>query len=76
MSIGIAIVIHQAYLRDNGFLEFNQVPLLRIDGMNIVQTQAIVRYLARKHGLYGKTAKEDALYANIFRARVCPHDIT
>ena len=55
--------MHQAYLRDNGFLEFNQVPLLRIDGMNIVQTQAIVRYLARKHGLYGKNAKEDALYA-------------
>lgn len=32
---------------------FNQVPLLVIDGLHLVQSQAIIRYLARKHGLAG-----------------------
>ena len=36
-----------------GLLGFDQVPLLRIDGLNLVQKMAAVRYLARKHGLYG-----------------------
>lgn len=30
-----------------------QLPLLQIDGLNLVQSMAIVRYLARKHNLYG-----------------------
>ena len=37
-----------------------QVPLLRIDGLNLVQSQAIVRYLARKHKLYGADDKQAA----------------
>jgi glutathione S-transferase len=34
-------------------LLFKQVPMLRMDGMNIVQTAAIVRYIARKANLLG-----------------------
>jgi len=41
-----------------GVLMSDQVPLLRIDGLNIVQKMAAVRYLARKHGLYGKDNAE------------------
>jgi hypothetical protein len=36
------------------------VPLLRIDGLALVQTKAIVRYLAEKHGLRGATPAEVA----------------
>ena len=35
-----------------GLLAFDQTPLLQIDGLNLVQKMAAVRYLARKHGLY------------------------
>jgi len=41
-------------------LLFQQVPLLRIDGMNLVQSGAIVRYLAAKTNLYGNTLMEAA----------------
>jgi len=41
-------------------LLFQQVPLLRIDGMNLVQSGAIARYLARKAHLYGDTDIEAA----------------
>jgi len=48
---------------------FQQVPLLRIDGMNLVQSGAIARYLARKAHLYGDSDIEAAKYANVlFRA--------
>jgi glutathione S-transferase len=40
---------------------FGQLPML-IDGdFELVQSNAILRYLARKHGLYGKTDQEAAL---------------
>ena len=42
-----------ADLRAEGFLVWNQVPLLVIDGLHMTQSQACVRYLARKHGLSG-----------------------
>jgi glutathione S-transferase len=34
-------------------LPFRQVPALEIDGRGLVQCHAILRYLARKHALYG-----------------------
>jgi len=40
-------------LRASGKLILGQVPLLQIDGRNITQTDAIIRYLARTRGLYG-----------------------
>jgi len=45
-------------------LLFQQVPLLRIDGMNLVQSGAIARYLARKTHLYGETDADAAKYAS------------
>ncbi len=41
-----------------------QVPLLRIDGLNLVQSHAIIRYLARKHHLYGDNDVEAVMYVH------------
>ncbi|GFO11502.1 glutathione s-transferase alpha [Plakobranchus ocellatus] len=53
-------------LIDDGKLLFKQLPLLEIDGRNLVQSGAIVRYLGRKGGLCGKNEDEtvqiDMLY--------------
>jgi len=47
-------------------LTFGQLPLLRIDGANIVQSGAVVRYVARKGKLLGsndlETARIEMLY--------------
>ena len=54
-------------------LMFGQVPLLEMDGVNVVQTRAIVQTLARRYGLYGETpveaAKVDMLINGIMDAR-------
>ncbi|MEJ1285576.1 hypothetical protein NN561_016572 [Cricetulus griseus] len=41
---------------------FEQVPMVEIDGMTLVQTRAILNYIATKYDLYGKDVKERALY--------------
>jgi len=48
-------------LMEDGELMYNQVPLLKIDGMKLVQTNAILNYVATKGGLNGKDAKEKAI---------------
>uniref|UniRef100_A0A8C6D3T6 Glutathione S-transferase n=1 Tax=Moschus moschiferus TaxID=68415 RepID=A0A8C6D3T6_MOSMO len=48
-------------LRHDESLVFQQVPVVEIDGMNLVQTRAILNYIATKHDLYGKDMKERAL---------------
>ncbi|XP_077876017.1 glutathione S-transferase alpha-3 isoform X2 [Ictidomys tridecemlineatus] len=48
-------------LRKDGSLMFQQVPMVDIDGMKLVQTRAILNYIAAKHNLYGKDIKERAL---------------
>ncbi|XP_014440480.1 glutathione S-transferase A1 isoform X2 [Tupaia chinensis] len=40
---------------------FQQVPMVEIDGMKMVQTRAILNYIATKYNLYGKDMKERAL---------------
>ena len=45
-------------LRANNDLIFQQLPLMEIDGLKLVQSGAIVRYIARKHNLYGKSAAD------------------
>jgi len=47
-----------ADLKASGDLAFGQVPLLRIDGMCLVQTQAILRHVARRRKLVGETQRE------------------
>lgn len=41
---------------------FQQVPMVGTDGMKLVQTRAILSYIATKYDLYGKDMKERALY--------------
>ena len=41
---------------------FDQVPMVEIDGMKLVQTRAILNYIASKYDLYGKDMKERTLY--------------
>uniref|UniRef100_A0A8B9TZJ1 glutathione transferase n=1 Tax=Anas zonorhyncha TaxID=75864 RepID=A0A8B9TZJ1_9AVES len=48
-------------LQTNGDLLFQQVPMVEIDGMKMVQTRAILNYIAGKYNLYGKDLKERAL---------------
>ncbi|RYY82839.1 hypothetical protein EON63_12515, partial [archaeon] len=43
-------------------LPFGQLPLLQIDGLEIVQSQAIVRYVARRAGIKGRVSYN---YANV-----------
>ena len=45
---------------------FQQVPMVEIDGMKLVQTRAILNYIATKYNLYGKDMKERALYGICF----------
>lgn len=40
-------------------LPFGQLPLLQIDGLEIVQSQAMVRYIARRGGLYPTDPAEE-----------------
>ncbi|XP_044531785.1 glutathione S-transferase-like isoform X1 [Gracilinanus agilis] len=47
-------------LREDMLL-FQQVPMVEIDGMKLVQTRAILHYVAEKYNLLGKTAKDRAL---------------
>ena len=47
-------------LKASGKLAFGQVPLLEIDGLELVQTQAIARYVAGKKQLRGTTAADQA----------------
>uniref|UniRef100_UPI000068337B Glutathione S-transferase A1 n=2 Tax=Homo sapiens TaxID=9606 RepID=UPI000068337B len=48
-------------LRNDGYLMFQQVPMVEIDGMKLVQERAILNYIASKYNLYGKDIKERAL---------------
>nr|XP_023480856.1 glutathione S-transferase A1-like isoform X2 [Equus caballus] len=48
-------------LKNDGSLIFQQVPMVEIDGMKLVQSRAILNYIAAKHNLYGRDIKERAL---------------
>ncbi|XP_076414027.1 glutathione S-transferase alpha-5 [Peromyscus maniculatus bairdii] len=50
-----------ARLKKDGSLMFEQVPMVEIDGMKLVQTKAILNYIASKYDLYGKDMKERAI---------------
>uniref|UniRef100_A0A286XK20 glutathione transferase n=1 Tax=Cavia porcellus TaxID=10141 RepID=A0A286XK20_CAVPO len=48
-------------LRNDGLLMFQQVPMVEMDGMKMVQSRAILNYIATKYNLYGKDMKERLL---------------
>jgi len=54
------------YLALQNELLFGQLPLLRIDGLKLVQSGAIVRYVARKAGLLGSNNSETARIEMIY----------
>ncbi|XP_035463031.1 glutathione S-transferase, alpha tandem duplicate 1 [Scophthalmus maximus] len=45
-------------LLSDGALMFQQVPMVEIDGMQLIQTKAILHYIAQKYNLHGKDPKE------------------
>ncbi|XP_062256491.1 glutathione S-transferase A4-like [Platichthys flesus] len=48
-------------LLSDGDLMFQQVPLVEIDGMKLVQTKAILQYIAEKYNLHGKDLKDKVM---------------
>ena len=52
-------------LRQSGQLAFNQVPLLQLDGLNLVQSGATVRYLARRGQMDGGPDAKDMAQVDI-----------
>jgi glutathione S-transferase len=58
-----------AALRASGKLPFDQMPLLEIDGLNLSQSTAMVRYLARRYEYYGET-NMDALWCDMIAGAV------
>uniref|UniRef100_A0A2I3SV32 glutathione transferase n=1 Tax=Pan troglodytes TaxID=9598 RepID=A0A2I3SV32_PANTR len=48
-------------LRNDGSFMFQQMPMVKIDGMKLVQTRAILNYIASKYNLYRKDIKERVL---------------
>src|SRR3954470_7538814 len=54
-------------LKATGTLPFDAVPIWdEADGFRLAQSDAIVRHLAREHGLYGRSAREAARCDMIF----------
>ncbi|MEH6546642.1 MAG: glutathione S-transferase family protein [Sneathiella sp.] len=58
-----------AALRASGKLPFDQMPLLEIDGLNLSQSTAMIRYLARCYDFYGDT-NIDALWCDMIAGAV------
>ena len=50
-------------------MAFGKVPLLQIDGQEVVETQAMIRYLAKRANLTGKTAT-DELYCDMIACNI------
>ncbi|XP_070696843.1 glutathione S-transferase A4-like [Pempheris klunzingeri] len=45
-------------LLSDGALMFQQVPMVEIDGMKLIQSKAILNYIAEKHNLHGANLKD------------------
>ena len=58
-----------AELRATDKLPFDQMPLLEIDGLNLSQSSAMIRYLARRGRYYGET-DVDALWCDMIAGAV------
>lgn len=41
---------------------FQQVPMVEIDGMTLIQTKAILNYIAEKYHLHGADIKDRVMY--------------
>eukprot|EP00930_Biecheleria_cincta_P073661 TRINITY_DN6093_c0_g1_i1.p1 TRINITY_DN6093_c0_g1~~TRINITY_DN6093_c0_g1_i1.p1 ORF type:complete len:281 (+),score=57.35 TRINITY_DN6093_c0_g1_i1:51-893(+) len=58
----VALQTHEEFLalRQQGKLLFGQLPLLEIDGLRLVQSQAMLRYVAQRGNLWGSNPGESA----------------
>ena len=56
-------------LRASGKLPFDQMPLLEIEELNLSQSSAMIRYLARSGGYYGST-EQDAVWCDMVAGAV------
>ncbi|KAI4812272.1 hypothetical protein KUCAC02_023673 [Chaenocephalus aceratus] len=56
----VFLTTREQYLKllSDGDLMFQQVPMVEMDGMKLVQTKAILNYIAEKHNLHGKDLKD------------------
>ncbi|XP_019726229.1 glutathione S-transferase A4-like [Hippocampus comes] len=56
----ILLTTREQYVKllNDGDLMFQQVPLVEIDGMKLIQTKAILNYIAEKYNLHGKDIKD------------------
>ncbi|KAM8852389.1 glutathione S-transferase alpha-4-like [Synchiropus picturatus] len=56
----VFLTTREQYLKllSDGALMYQQVPLVEMDGMKLIQTKAILHYIAEKYNLHGKDAKE------------------
>ncbi|XP_049592994.1 glutathione S-transferase A4 [Syngnathus scovelli] len=54
------LTTREQYLKmlNDGDLMFQQVPMVEIDGMKLIQTKAILNYIAEKYNLHGKDIKD------------------
>lgn len=64
INIAIDTPEELAALRATGKLPFDQMPLLEIDDQNLSQSSAMIRYLARRGGLYGND-DNDAMWCDL-----------
>lgn len=53
-------------LLKDGALMFQQLPMVEIDGMKLIQTKAILNYIAEKYNLHGKDLK-DRVMINMYK---------
>lgn len=51
-------LFYTSYICSNPDLLFHQLPLLKIDDLNLIQSSATARYVARKGGLFGEKEPE------------------
>lgn len=57
-----------ARLREEGKLAYDQLPLVEVDGLNLVQTVPTAIYLAQKFRLYPKSSKDQWIVGHIVAA--------
>ena len=68
-NIAVETPADMAALRATKKLPFDQLPLLEIDGYNLSQSSATVRFLARKGGFCG-SGDEDAMWCDLVAGAV------
>ena len=67
--LGVSLCITCCVFFADGDLLFQQVPMVEIDGMKLVQTKAILNYIAEKYKLHGDNLKDRVMYGPVLVKR-------